>query len=226
MYDYEMFKTVRMKGFDRDEVLAYIQMTEETNSKAIADLQRQVAEKDQTIADLREKLVQKDEQRAALETEIDTKYKKYVENYEKIGSLVYESQVKGDEMIANAQKEADRLVAEAQKEADAILQNADAEAAKRTATAEAEVDNTISEGKLKYIAIQDIMNEVMDQLSQAQRKFVTSFKEVHEILQGIPDHLNSRASQGEAGAIDDDDFDGDTEELPIDEINEAAEGTP
>ena len=48
----------------------------------------------------------------------------------------------------------------------------------------------IAEGKKKYLAVQDEMNGIVELINRAQRRFMSSYKEVHNIIQHIPDSLN------------------------------------
>ena len=240
MYDYQMFRTVRMKGFDRDEVIAYIQSKDEEFSRKTADLEKEISEKDRMIEELKSRLVLKDAQRVALENEIETKYKKYIENYDKIGALVYESQVKGDQMVADAKEQADRLVGDATKEADRLVgsateeankllsdahaeadelvgnareeaarirSEADTEARTTRSEAAAEVDRELKEGKQKYSQIQAILNDTVELINQVQKRFMSSYKDVHELVADVASE-RALAEQIDGPMSDPDDFDG------------------
>ena len=215
MYDYQMFRTVHFKGFDRDEVIAFIQSLEEENNRKVADLQKEIKDRDKMIEELKGRLAQKDAQRVALENEIETKYKKYIDNYDKIGALVYESQVKGDQMVAEAREQADKMVGDATREADRLVSEAtdksdkmigdataeadrlvkDAEAEAQRIRGEADEDafktreaaaeeagQKLSEGKQKYSQIQAILNETVEMINEIQKRFMSSYKDVHELV--------------------------------------------
>ena len=134
-----MFKTV-LRGFDKDEVLAYIQQLQDELNLTKTEKEKAVNEREKTIRDLREKITQKDEQRARLENEIETKYKKYVDNYDKIGRLVFESQMKSDNLLAESKAEAEQTLEESRKAAEKLLGEAKSKAAyiKKEAKDEAE----------------------------------------------------------------------------------------
>ena len=262
MYDYQMFRTVRMKGFDRDEVIAYIQSKDEEFSRKTADFEKTIAEKDRMIEELKGRLVLKDAQRVALENEIETKYKKYIDNYDKIGALVYESQIKGDQMIADAKEQADKmvgdatresdrlvgdatatanqlvsdatekankLVGDAQAEADRLVGTATEEAARirstaneearvTRATASAEVEQELSEGKRKYSQIQMILNDTVDLINQVQKRFMSSYKDVHDLVaeitsdKALADQVDNKPS-GRIVFDEADDFDDENEDV-------------
>ena len=48
----------------------------------------------------------------------------------------------------------------------------------------------LNDGKQKYLAVQDEMNEIVDLFNQMQRRFMQSYKEIHEITQSLPDSLD------------------------------------
>lgn len=255
MYDYSMFRT-GIRGFEKDEVLEYIRKQESETSAAIAELEGEVRKKDKIIADLRKRLEIKDDQRAQLEEEIRSKYQKYIDNYEQIGALIYESRIRGNQMIEEAQQESDRLLGSARtesetmltkskndseamlasakdksmtmmnaakteaerllyrarteseemrssarteseelrrsarEESDQLLSSADAEAKRRVSSVQGQIDAKLTDGKKKYIAVQDEMNEIVDLFNQMQRRFMQSYKEIHEITQSMPDSLD------------------------------------
>jgi cell division septum initiation protein DivIVA len=215
-----MFKG-SFKGFDKDEVLSYIQKQEEDYNKQLSELEKEVKNRDKIIQELKGRIAQKDEQRALLEDEIETKYKKYIDNYDKIGALVYESQIKGDKMIADAKVQADKIIAAA-----------NAEAKTKVDSVQSEVDAKLADGKQKYLAVQDVMNEVVELINQMQRKFMTSYKEMHEIVQNMPGSLNDMGEAEDSGNEADDDTAGifetgelnfDTSTLPLDMDDEETE---
>ena len=220
MYDYQMFKG-SFKGFDKEEVLTYVQKQEEDYNKQISDLEKEIKNRDKMILELKARIAQKDEQRALLEDEIEKKYKKYIDNYDKIGALVYESQVKGDKMIADAKEQADK-----------ILADANAEARTKVDSVQSEVDAKLADGKQKYLAVQDVMNEIVELINQMQRKFMTSYKEMHEIVQNMPGSLQDMDEAEPAENETDEDSSGnfetgelnfDTSTLPIDIDDEDSE---
>ena len=178
MDDYSMFKQA-LRGFDKDEVLTYIKHQEEENSKQQSALEKDIRKRDKIISELKSRVVIKDEQVERLEKDIRNKYQKYIDNYRQIGDLVYESKVKGDEIIAAAKRDAE-----------AILAAADQEAKRRIAAVQSEVDAKLNDGKKKYLAVQDEMNEIVDMFNQMQKKFMQSYKEVHEIIQSMPVSLD------------------------------------
>ena len=190
MADYQMFKTTLMKGFDKDEVIAYIQKMEGDTYAMESEYKQELKLRDAKIEELKKRIALKDEQKDRLEMEIEQKYKKYIDNYDRIGGLVYEAQIRADELDAEAQAKAEKLVAEAQERADQILAEAERVAAERGEEVQREVNEKLAEGKKKYIAVQEELNEIVELINQAQRRFMTSYKEVHNIIKTMPISLS------------------------------------
>ena len=183
--DDQMFRTV-MRGFDKEEVFAYIKQVEADANQKVAQARADVIEKDKQIAELKQRIQSKDAKYERLENEIEVKYRTYIDNYEKIGSLVYESQVKGDKIIADAQKEAARLTAESRTQYDRTMAEADLAARTRLDAVQGEIDARLTEGKKQYAKVQEDMNEIIDLINEVQKKFMRTYKEIHEVVQRMP----------------------------------------
>ncbi len=113
----------------------------------------------------------KEQQIEHYKKDISEKYQQYIDNYESIGRLVYESQVRSDNMIRAAEKKRDEILAEA-----------DTEAERRVLSVQTEVDEKLAEGKKKYIAVQDELNDIVELINQVQQGS-------HVLLQrSAPDH--------------------------------------
>ena len=69
------------------------------------------------------------------------------------------------------------------------MDEAKKEAEKCLAAVQAEVDAKLADGKRKYIAVQDEMNEIVELINQAQIRFMASYKEVHKIVSAMPETM-------------------------------------
>ena len=207
----EMFKTTLMVGFDKEDVLRQITAMKEAAYTERAGLQKQLADKDEKIEELTQQIGEKEEQIRKLEDEIKNKYQKYADNYESIGRLVFDAQVRSEKMLTDAQeksagmrKEAqessEHMVKESQAYAQKLLDDAKAvstqmiEKAKTDSRAYAaavqkEVDEKLADGKRKYTAIQEELNEIVELINQAQKRFMASYKEIHQILSTMPEPM-------------------------------------
>lgn len=179
MAEYEMFKTSLMGGYDKEEVQELIRKLKDEMADQQAEYKKQMAEKDAKIAELQKRIELKDSYQARMETDIREKYQKYIDNYESIGRLVFEAQLKADSM----EKEAEQKCKD-------MIEEAEAEAKRRVEAVQSEIDDKLREGKSKYVAVQDELNGIVDLINQAQRRFMSSYKEVHQIISSMPTSLN------------------------------------
>ncbi len=200
MEDYMSFKPA-LRGFDKDEVLEYIRRQEEEANVRIASLEKDIRKRDKIISELKNRIVLKDEQVDRMEKDIREKYQKYIDNYHQIGELVYDAKLKADRIVEDAHAEAGR-----------ILANADAEARRRVSSVQNEISQKLADGKQKYVAVQDEMNEIVELFNQMQKKFMQSYKEVHELIQSMPVTLGDI---GLSGNLDDEDDEEDFDDVDL-----------
>ena len=136
MYDYKTFKSAFM-GFNKDEVIAYMQKKDDENEKVLADLKAEIRQRDKVIAELNNRLVAKDEKYEALERNVQDKYQPYIDNYSLIGSLVYDAQVRAKEIEEKARTEADSKKEASERDYQAIVTDAENIRSKARSQAEA-----------------------------------------------------------------------------------------
>ena len=179
MAEYEMFKTTLMGGYDKEEVQEQIQRLKDEIAENQENYKKQLAEKDARIAELQKRIELKEDYQARLEEDIKEKYQKYIDNYESIGKLVFEAQIK-----------ADALEKETREKCEKMLQEAEEEAKHKVESVQSEIDDKLMEGKKKYLAVQEEMNGIVELINQAQKRFMSSYKEVHHIISSMPTSLN------------------------------------
>ena len=179
MAEYEMFKTTLMGGYDKEEVQEQIQRLKDEMAENEETLKKQLAEKEARIAELQKRIELKEYYQARLEEDIKEKYQKYIDNYESIGKLVFEAQVKADTMEKETREKCEKM-----------LQDAEEEAKRKVESVQAEIDDKLMEGKKKYLAVQEEMNGIVELINQAQKRFMSSYKEVHHIISSMPTSLN------------------------------------
>ena len=211
--------SIEIKGYSKDEVDAYIDGMEEDQKKKIARIEEASREKDRVIAELRRRVALKEQQRETLEYQIETKYKKYIENYDKIASLVYDAEVRADETMKAAHEKEQKILAEA-----------DAEAKRRVDAVEEQVRAAMEDGQAQYRKIWSEIRALADILDRAEGKFTGSKVEVSEILRELPPRIEFAADGTEdmpeeldTAVLDipevEEDFDEDETEPDLTEIN-------
>ncbi len=179
MGEHEMFKTTLMGGYDKEEVQELIQKMKDEMAEVQVNYRKQLAERDAKIAELQKRIELKEAYQARMEEDIKEKYQKYIDNYESIGKLVFEAQLKSDSMQKEAEEKCNKMI-----------QDAEEEAKRRVESVQSEIDDKLLEGKKKYLAVQEEMNGIVDLINQAQKRFMSSYKEVHQIINSMPTSLN------------------------------------
>ena len=179
MAEYEMFKTTLMGGYDKEEVQELIQKLKDEMAEIQVNYKKQIADRDTKIAELQKRIELKEAYQARMEEDIKEKYQKYIDNYESIGKLVFEAQIKAEGMENEAREKCEKMIAEAEEEAK-----------RRVEAVQSEIDDKLLEGKKKYVAVQEEMNGIVELINQAQRRFMSSYKEVHQIISSMPTSLS------------------------------------
>ena len=208
----DLFKTTAFGGYDKDEVEMEWQRLkdnayEEKNAlkKEKEDLQAALEEKnalleekDQKIAELSEALLIKDKELMALEKNIREKYQSYVDNYDTIGTLIYEARVRAKQINQETDADRQRILAEAEEEARKIREDAQNEARSVLEDIDRQIEMKNQEGRSQYEAVQEELSNVVAIFSRVQRQFMTSYKDIQKIVGADPEDLDSDADDAPA----------------------------
>ncbi|MDO4616361.1 MAG: hypothetical protein Q4B03_02755 [Lachnospiraceae bacterium] len=171
MADKELFKTTLMGGYGKDEVEKHIRdMKDEAYVNQNRILQ-QVKQRDQIIKELNRKLEEKESQLKERDRDIKEKYQSYIDNYDKIGRLVYESRVRADRMILDAREEARTIINEAR-----------SLARRRLDQVQAQIDDKLDEGRMKHQAIQKELDELLELLKEVRKRCLDSYENVEFLV--------------------------------------------
>ena len=188
-YNEEQFKTTLMGGYDKEDVQNQFRMLKDTAQAEKNRLNSTIEELNKTIEEKDAKIKEKSDEIEKLHKDISEKYQSYIDNYDIIGKIVYETRI-----------DSERILKEAEEKKDKMLADADASAKEKTAKAQAEVDKILSDGKRRYEVLQEEINELITLVNQVQHKFMKSFKAIHEIS-------NTMAEDSFGGLDMDDSFD-------------------
>ena len=179
-FNFEEIKTTLMGGYDKEDVQNKI-------SSLIDKYETDASKKDKEIEELKKSSSEKDEQISAknsesdkLNKDIEEKYQGYIDNYNTIGKIVYETRIQSEKTLDDARIKGENIIAEANKKAQLSIDKA-----------QEEVDKRISEGKKKYDVLQEEINELLQLVNQVQHKFMQSFKAIHEISGAMNDEDGS-----------------------------------
>lgn len=188
-YNEEQFKTTLMGGYDKEDVQNQFRMLKDTAQAEKNRLNSTIEELNKTIEEKDAKIKEKNDEIEKLHKDISEKYQSYIDNYDTIGKIVYETRIDSEKILKEAQEKKNQMLAAA-----------DASAKEKTAKAQAEVDRILSDGKRRYEVLQEEINELITLVNQVQHKFMKSFKAIHEIS-------NTMAEDSFGGVDMDDSFD-------------------
>ena len=213
----ERFKTTTFGGFDKEEVLQELQKMKENAHAEKAQILRELEEarrdcarlsrelqaKDGKIAELQEAIVTRDRERMEMDRTVREKYQSYIDNYETIGSLIYESKIRAKQIARETEEERQKILSKAQEEADQIREKAEQAIQKRLQDVQVEIDDRTSAGRQQFEFVQDELNNALELFSKLQKQFMHSYKTIQEIVRDHPegpdmDEVGQTVSSGEA----------------------------
>lgn len=105
---------------------------------------------------------------------------------EKSQNMLEEASQKITAIAEEAKTRSTAMIADAEKKSAAILAAADAECKNRIYAVQKEVDDRLNDGKKKYLAVQEELNTVVELINRTQKCFMSSYKEVHRIIDSMP----------------------------------------
>jgi cell division septum initiation protein DivIVA len=167
-----------IKGYNKEEVESYILRLEKEYENKIMALEDKNRIQSQMVEELKRRVAMKEKQRERLEQEIETKYKKYIDNYDKIAGLVYDSKVKADKVMLDAHEKEQE-----------VLHAADEEARARVESVREQIEKMIADGKKRYKEIQDQVIALGATMNEAQNRFREGYKNVHNVLSTMPEDI-------------------------------------
>jgi chromosome segregation ATPase len=196
----ELFKTTAFGGYDKDDVQAEFRRLKDDAYAEQQRLQQRLAavtkELDQTrirlaarenkLEELQETIAAKDREILDMEKNIREKYQSYVDNYETIGSLIYEAKIRAKQTDRETEAQRQRILADAQADAQRIREEAQAEAQKTLDDVQRQVDEKMQEGKLQYNAVQEELSRIVAIFSKVQKQFMNSYRDIQKIVNENP----------------------------------------
>lgn len=174
----EEFKTTRMGGYDKEDVQAKFTALKEEHNAELSKLMIAGEEKDRKILKLQDRIEELNTEIDDLKANIKGKYQSYIDNYEQIGQIVYDSKIRSEQIIKNAEEERVRIIEDAKSEAVA-------ESEKKMI----ELDEKIEAKKRKYAAIQAEIDNIMLLTDDVKKNFMNSFRSVDRLAASRPEEL-------------------------------------
>lgn len=203
IFNEDQFKSARKGGYDKEDVDQQFFEIKEAAAEEKNRLSEQLEMKDSQLEELR-RIVKK--QQAEIDTmkqDIAEKYQSYIDNYDTIGRIIYDSNVQAKKVVDEANQEHDQIIAQAQEKAGQIIEearlNATADALREKQSLEAQIERC----KKDYAIISDKISQLLRKVDDMQKEFNTT---VHSI--------NSIADSEDFSTMNSFDFEDFTEELP------------
>ena len=194
----DRFKTAAFGGYDKEEVQQELQKMRENahaeRAQIVKDLESArrelsmvseiIMKKDHEIAELRETLAAKDKEILEMERMIRDKYQSYVDNYDTIGSLVYEAKLRAKQINRETDEERERILEMARVDAERILKEAESSAIQRLTEVQGEIDQRNKTGLVQYETVQEELNSVLEIFRQVQKQVMNSYRTIQMIASG------------------------------------------
>ncbi|MBQ6470043.1 MAG: hypothetical protein IJJ50_08355 [Lachnospiraceae bacterium] len=213
---------IELRGYNKEEVNMYINELEAEYKQKLGRLEAKSREADKQIDDLSRRIEKKERQKEELEQEIETKYKTYIDHYDKIAGLVYEAQLKADKILEEANLRAGEILAdahvkeqqilsqaqtvldEAKAQEKMILDDADAEAKRRVEAVQDTVETGMADGRTRFADIRVQIRGMIDLLEEAQSRFAKGCADAHSVFDAMPEDIGQ---YGDGEFFDEDDPD-------------------
>lgn len=190
----ELFKTTLMGGYDKDDVMQELQKIKDdayaekkTLKDKIAALEKELEEKNQALAELSESVQSKERELLEKDRDIKEKYQSYIDNYDTIGSLIFESKIRAKQIERDAEKMKQQILQEAEAEAAEIREKAKIDSQGILADVQKKAEEKTREEEAKYDAVQEELNNVVELVNRVQRLFMKSYKSIQSIISTMPD---------------------------------------
>ena len=184
----EIFRTAKFGGYDKEDVEQGIQRIQDAATVEKNDLRnkldqanKQISDKDAEISSLNAKIRELQD----MEKNVREKYQSYVDNYDTIGSLIYEAKLRAKQVDRDTEAQKQKILAEAQTEAQQIRDNAAAEGEKMIEDVEKQIEEKNRNGKMQYEAVQEELAHVIEIFNQVQKQFMNSYREIQNIVSDV-----------------------------------------
>ena len=216
---------IELRGYNKEEVNMYINELEAEYKQKLSRLEARSRESEKQIDDLTRRIEKKERQKEELEQEIETKYKTYIDHYDKIAGLVYESQLKADKILEDANRRAGEILAEAhvkesqilaqaqqvlddaQAQEKTMLDGADAEAKRRVDAVQDTVESGLADGRTRFADIRVQIQGMMALLEQAQERFAKGCADAQAVFDSMPADIGQYGEEGDFDEDEPDDAD-------------------
>lgn len=181
IFNEDQFKSARKGGYDKEDVDQQFFEIKEAAAEEKSRLNEQLEMKDSQLEELR-KLVKKQQSEIdSMKQDIAEKYQSYIDNYDTIGRIIYDSNVQAKKIVDEANLEHDQIISQAQDRAGQIIEearlNATADALREKQSLEAQIERC----KKDYAIISDKISQLLRKVDDMQKEFNSTVRSINTI---------------------------------------------
>ena len=208
IFNDDQFKSAKKGGYDREDVDQQFFEIKEAAAEEQNRLNEQLEIKDSQLAELRRIINSQQAEINSLKQNIAEKYQSYIDNYDTIGRIIYDSNIQAKKIIEDANREHDSIIAQANEKAAQITEEARLNATSNALREKQNLEAQIERSKKDYSIISDKVAQLLKKLDDMQLEFNATVKSINTIADS--EDFSTRNSFGY------DTFSEDTTELNFD----------
>ena len=177
----DQFKSARKGGYDKEDVEQQFFEIKEAAAEEKNKLNEQLAMKDSQLEELRRVVKNQQTEIDTMKQDISEKYQSYIDNYDTIGRIIYDSNIQAKKIVEDANNEHDAIIAQANEKAAQIMEearlSATANALREKQTLEAQVERC----RKDYAIMSDKVSQLLRKLDDMQLEFNATVRSINSI---------------------------------------------
>lgn len=181
IFNEDQFKVARKGGYDKEDVDQQFFEIKEAAAEEKNKLNEQLEMKDSQLAELRRVVKSQQTEIDTMKQNIAEKYQSYIDNYDTIGRIIYDSNIQAKKIVDEANSEHDSIIAQANDKAAQIMEearlNATADALREKQTLEAQIERC----KKDYAIMSDKVSQLLRKLDDMQLEFNATVRSINSI---------------------------------------------
>ena len=177
----DQFKSARKGGYDKEDVEQQFFEIKEAAAEEKSKLEEQLAMKDSQLDELRRVVKNQQTEIDTMKQNIAEKYQSYIDNYDTIGRIIYDSSIQAKKIVDDANREHDTIIAQANEKAGQIMEearlSATANALREKQTLEAQIERC----RKDYAIMSDKVSQLLRKLDDMQLEFNATVRSINSI---------------------------------------------
>lgn len=181
IFNEDQFKSARKGGYDKEDVDQQFFEIKEAAAEEKNRLNEQLEMKDSQLAELRRVVKSQQTEIDTMKKDISEKYQSYIDNYDTIGRIIYDSNVQAKKIVDDANREHDSIIAEANEKAGQIIEEARLSATADALREKQALEAQIERSKKDYAIISDKVSQLLRKLDDMQLEFNATVRSINNI---------------------------------------------